>query len=118
MNKKVIGALGLAIILFTASPGFASLASLAHKYIMRGQILEMNGNTAYLCIGSADGAKVGQVLNVFKFTKTSAFTPKTTIMYRRDEVGEIKITKIVDVHMAYAKVISGEASQNDVVELK
>ena len=39
-------------------------------------------------------------------------------MFKREEVGKVKILEIVDEHMANAKILSGEAKVNDIVELK
>lgn len=85
---------------------------------MRGQILEVNGDRAYLCIGSADGAQVGQDLTVYRFIKTGRLGPRTSVNYKREEIGEVKISEIVDEHMANAKIISGQVKEHDVVELK
>jgi hypothetical protein len=38
--------------------------------------------------------------------------------FNREVVGKVKIMEIVDEHMANAKVISGEAKVNDIVELE
>ena len=119
MNRKIIvGVLSLSLMLFVVSAGFAGLESLKHEYIMRGQILEVSEGTAYLCIGSADGAKVGQELTVYRFMKTGSPGPKTQVYFKREETGKVKITEIVDEHMANAKIISGQVKEHDVVELK
>jgi hypothetical protein len=117
-RKVIVGVLSLSLMLFVVSAGFASLESLHHEYIMRGQILEVNGDTAYLCIGSADGAQVGQELTVYRFIKTGSPGPETQVYYKREETGKVKITEIVHEHMANAKIISGQAKEHDVVELK
>jgi hypothetical protein len=116
MNRKVI--IGLLVLSFMFLAAVAESASFKHKYIMRGQILEVNGDTAYLCIGSADGAKVGQKLTVYRFVRTGSLGPHTSVRYNRQETGKVQITEIVDEHMANAKIISGEAREHDVVELK
>ncbi len=119
MNRKIIvGVLSLSLMLFVVSVAFAGLGSLKHKYLMRGQILEVNADTAYLCIGSADGAEVGQELTVYRFIRTGSPGPRSSVSYKREETGKVKITEIVDEHMANAKIISGKARQHDVVELK
>lgn len=100
-----------------ALAGCATLGSIRHEYIMRGQILETNGDMVYLCVGSADGASPGQVLTVYKFVKTGSLGPKSGAKYERVETGKVRITEIVDEHMANAKIISGEARENYVVEL-
>ncbi len=63
MNPKPLVSVFLAVLLFSAA-GCATMESAGHKYIMRGQVLEVAGDEAYLCIGSEDGARVGQELAV------------------------------------------------------
>jgi hypothetical protein len=101
-----------------ALAGCASLGSVGHKYIMRGQILEAAGTDVYLCIGSKDGAKVGQEFAVYRFVREISPNPKLPPRFRKEEKGTVKITEIVDEHYAKAKVVAGEAKVNDVVELK
>ena len=94
--------------------GCASMQAARHNYIMRGSILEVTDDTAYLCIGSADGAQVGQEFTVYKFHRVSS---QRTGGYERINTGRVRITEIVDEHMANAKIISGEAKVNYIVEL-
>ncbi len=89
-----------------------SCATLYHEWIMRGSIIEASDSEIYLCIGSKDGASVGQELNVYKIVRL-AERP----LFRREPVGKVKITEIVDEHFAKATVISGKAEKNDIVEL-
>jgi hypothetical protein len=108
----ILGAvLSISII---ALAGCASLDSINHKYIMRGQILEAEGTDVYLCIGSKDGAEVGQEFAVYRFVKSGRRYPSVI----KEEKGTVKITEIVDEHYAKAKVLAGEPKVNDVVELK
>ncbi len=107
--------LGAALAIFViAVTGCASFGSISHKYIMRGQILEAEGSDVYLCIGSADGAQVGQEFSVYRFVKSGRRYPSVL----KQEKGTVKIIEIVDEHYAKAKVLTGEAKVNDVVELK
>ncbi|SPJ15894.1 conserved hypothetical protein [Syntrophobacter sp. SbD2] len=96
------------------------LESAGHKYIMRGQILDVTGDTVYLCIGSSEGAKVGQEFAVVKFVKVPNPNPAKSPAphFKREETGVVKITEIVDEHMALAKIVSGAAKVNYMVELK
>jgi hypothetical protein len=113
--KSIISA--LVLVLFVVSTSFAG--SVYHKYIMRGTVLESIDGKIYLCVGTSDGAKAGQELTVVRFLKTGA-TPglKEQPRFERKEVGKVKILEIVDEHMANAKILSGEAKVNDIVELK
>lgn len=97
--------------------GCASMGTAYHKYVMRGQILEVTGDEVYLCIGSRDGARVGDELEVVKFSSAGG-NPKAGPMFRRDKTGMVRITAIVDEHYARATIISGRAGANSVVELE
>ena len=98
------------IILLTSC---ATMGKAYHKYLMKGSIIETYDSDIYLCIGSNDGAEVGQELNVYKIRTIS----KARSTFQREHAGKVKITEIVDEHFAKAKVISGKAEKNDVVEL-
>ena len=91
-----------------------------HKLLMKGQILDVIDNSAYLCIGSKDGAEVGDQFTVYKFTRTG--NPNLEYAghpyYKRDVVGKIKIIEIFDEHMAKANILSGEVKPNYFVELE
>ena len=84
-----------------------------HGLLMKGSIIETSDSEVYLCIGSKDGASVGQELDVYKIITTK---PKATL-FRRVHTGKVKINEIVDEHFAKAMVISGKAEKNDIVEL-
>ncbi len=115
MRKRTIENLLLAILLITAA-GCAALETSEHKYYMRGQVLEVRDGTAFLCIGSEEGAKIGQVFTVHRYVNVE---PRRQAQphYRIDFVGMVKITEI-ESHMASAKIIDGDIQANDVVELK
>lgn len=108
----------LVAVLYLMVAGCATLETAEHKYIMRGQVLEVAGNEAYLCIGSKDGAQVGQEYTVYRFVKAPNPNTKSPVAYfRREEIGKLKIMEIVDEHMATAKTITGKIQAYDVVEL-
>ena len=111
--KSIIYA--LVLVLLVVSTSFA--ASFYHKYLMRGTVLEATDGKIYLCVGTSDGAKAGQELTVVRFVKMES-EPHGTPSFNREVVGKIKIMEIVDEHMANAKIISGEAKVNDIVELE
>ena len=109
----------LCSMLLIAVAGCAGLETAQHKYLMRGTILDVAGDMVYLCIGSADGAKVGQQLAVHRFEKmTVVGQGKPSGGFERLDIGEVKITEVVDVHYARAKVLKGKLQVNDVVELR
>ncbi len=98
------------IILLTSC---ATMGKAYHKYLMKGSIIETYDSEIYLCIGTKDGAEVGQELDVYKIRTIS----KARSTFQRVHAGKVKITEIVDEHFAKAKVISGKAEKNDIVEL-
>jgi hypothetical protein len=115
MTKALVNA--LLVILFIVAAGCATLGSAGHKYIMKGQILEVADSGAYLCIGSAEGAKVGQEYAVYRNIKMQHSGFKQQTIYRRKLIGAVKITEIVDEHYAKAIVLKGDVGINDVAEL-
>lgn len=90
--------------------------SIRHTVFMRGQILEVQDSTIVVCIGEADGASVGQELDVVHHSRVRT-GPKGVGRYKREVIGKVRIDTIVDEHYAEATVISGKAGQNDSIEL-
>lgn len=98
------------VILLTSC---ATMGKAYHKYLMKGSVIETYDSDIYLCIGTRDGAEVGQELDVYKIRTIS----KARSTFQRELSGKVKITEIVDEHFAKARVISGKAEKNDIVEL-
>ena len=95
--------------------GSAAAQGIKHTWLMRGTVVEMANGVATLCIGRADGAAPGQVLDVIRITpapgdKTSGF--------RRNLIGKVRIEAIVDDHFARARVFTGQVGKHDLVELR
>lgn len=86
---------------------------------MRGQILDASNGEVYLCIGTKDGASVGQVVDVYKFVKGNALPhgDKSGFVFVKEKTGTVKIIEVTD-HYAKAAVISGTAKENSLVELE
>lgn len=100
--------MSLIIVALSIITSCASLETARQNNVIRGQILECTGNDAYLCVGSMDGAEVGQEYTVYKFLKTQH--PKTMEPnFTREKTGTVIITEIVDEHCAKAKIQTGEA---------
>jgi len=115
-KKNVIS--GLMVILLLVVSGCATLQTAGHKYVMRGQVLDVTNDVAYLCVGGKEGAQVGQELTVYRFERVPSPNPKSAVPYfKRQETGKVKIAEIVDEHMATAGILSGSVKVNDVVEL-
>ena len=103
-------------ILFIAAAGCATMETVGHKYFMKGQILDVSDGQAYLCIGSAEGAKAGQEFLVYRHVRVPS-TAKAPPSFKREKVGSVKITQVVDEHFAMANILSGDIKVNDVAEL-
>ena len=88
-----------------------------HKAIMRGQVVGVEANEVVLCIGSKDGAQVGQTLEVYRVVNESR-TSERGDLFKKNYIGEVVIGSIVDDHFARASVNSGDVKKHDVVELK
>ncbi|MEQ9363281.1 MAG: hypothetical protein RIF32_03505 [Leptospirales bacterium] len=117
LNKwKLAPMLAAFLILAAASAvGCAGSQKAYHGGIMRGTVLEASEkDKVYLCIGSRDGAQVGQELNVYRFKQT----PAAKTRWKRERSGRVKITEIVDEHFARAVVVNGSIKTNEVAELE
>jgi len=114
MHRKIRFSSAVPLILVTSLLFLMfSCATVYHSFIMKGSIIKASGSEVYLCIGSKDGASVGQELDVYEIIETKP----TPTPFRRVIVGRVKITEIVDEHFAKATVIAGKADKNDIVEL-
>ncbi|MRS06031.1 hypothetical protein EG832_22860, partial [bacterium] len=65
-----------------------------HGAVMKGSIVSVADEGVYLCIGSKDGATVGQELDVYSVTAVG--NPKSANYLRREKVGKVRIARIVD----------------------
>lgn len=116
IRRAFVAALVLAAAPLTiASP--ASATGIGHTMFMRGSIVSMSGDVATICVGKADGATPGQVLNVVQ-VKMVPGGAKGAPTPQRTNVGTVHIDAIIDDHFATATVVSGKAATNDIVELK
>lgn len=114
MKKSILGALaGLAMI---AATGPTLAQGIGHSFFMRGSIVDTGSNGTVVCLGKADGAEVGQTLDVYR-VKTLPGPGKGAPAYRRDLVGHVRIDHIFDDHFAHVSVADGMPAKHDVVEL-
>ena len=111
--KNAVSLILATFVIFLMSSCATMGQKVYHGFIMKGSIIEASGSDVYLCIGSKDGATVGQELDVYKILQRRS---KATV-FRREHTGKVKITEIIDEHFARATVISGKAEKNDIVEL-
>lgn len=115
--KRTAIAKAFVAIVFIMLAGCATMETLGHKYVMKGQILDVSSNEVTLCIGSADGAKTGQEFPVYRYTKQNIGGKSAPPSYKRETVGSVMITQVVDEHYARAVIIKGDMKVNDVAEL-
>ena len=111
--KSAVSLILATFVIFLMSSCATMGQKVYHGFVMKGSIIETSDSDVYLCIGSRDGAAVGQELDVYKILQTK---PQPTF-FRREYTGKVRITEIVDEHFAKATVISGKAEKNDIVEL-
>ncbi|TAJ71764.1 MAG: hypothetical protein EPO51_11605 [Phenylobacterium sp.] len=114
------GATAGVLVLFALMPGLNSAAATEvwHRYIMRGQVVEMQGEVVILCVGRAEGARPGQVLTVVRFIGAPGAVNGRPPIPRRDNVGAVRIDRVIDEHFAEATLVHGQARPFDLVELK
>lgn len=120
MSKIMKNAFAAVLMLVAAPlaiPTAAGATGIGHTMFMRGSIVSMSGDVATICVGKADGAAPGQVLNVVRVKMVSG-GPKGALVPQRTTVGTVHIDAIIDDHFATATVASGKAATNDIVELK
>jgi hypothetical protein len=111
-NGMVVSTMLLILLL---AMGCATMETAKHQYFMRGQVLEVRDGTAYLCLGTEQGAQVGQVFAVKRYVRIGLQRGGQP-QYKVDSVGTVRITE-VESHMANASIVSGDVRANDIVEL-
>lgn len=118
-DRRWIVVLALAFGLALAMPGVSSASEggFRHSVLMRGQVLETQAESLVVCVGRADGAQVGQVLDVVRHVRRVRRSRMGGTRYRREAVGQVRIVELFDSHYAVAEVISGSPKDNDTVEL-
>ena len=105
--KKTYGRL---LLLLLASLLVFSCATY-REYTMRGSIVKSTGDDVYVCIGTKDGAASGQEFNVYKIVHD----PRSWTDLAKEYTGKVTITEAQE-HFSKAKVVSGTADVNSVVE--
>jgi hypothetical protein len=87
-----------------------------HANIMKGSIIEMQDSKIFICIGSRDGAKVGQELDVYN-VGAKPMMYNEPLGFKREHTGKIRIVEILDEHFARATLVFGKAERGYIVEL-
>ena len=107
----------LVMLLALAGSANAAESGFKHEVLMRGQILEADANSLVVCVGTRDGAEVGQVLDVIRHTRVLHQHKSPGSRFKRETVGSVRIASLFDEHYATAEMVDGEAKVNDTVEL-
>ncbi|WP_371422561.1 hypothetical protein [Tardiphaga sp.] len=117
IKKSVMIALA-GMSLFGAAP--VSAQGIGHSFFMRGSIVESSANSTVVCIGKADGAEVGQTLEVYRVvnhpgpaSSKGAGTP-----FHRQRIGKVTIDHVYDDHFAHVTITEGRPAKYDIVELQ
>ncbi len=117
--RRLSRTFGIALLLGSvAMSGCATNSPARHEYIMRGQVLSIDGASVEICVGERDGAEVGQVLDVVRHTKRNQSPKASGPDYKREEIGKVRITSLFDEHYANATVVDGQPVVSDTVELQ
>lgn len=114
MNYKHVRILGISVLLVLLSA--CANSGFYHKNMMRGQVVKADNNSAVICIGKNDGAKLGQVLSAFRINTVTEVDEGGEV-FVKTPVGRIKIVSIIDEHFANATVVDGDVERYDIVEL-
>lgn len=115
LKKKITIALaGLATL--GAAPTFAQ--GIGHSFFMRGTIVGQDTNGTVVCIGKADGAEVGQTLEVYRVVYHPGPSKGQGPTYHRQAVGHVTVDHIYDDHFAHVTVKDGAPAKHDIVELR
>ncbi|MGE4304994.1 hypothetical protein SAMN02927924_03794 [Sphingobium faniae] len=118
MIKKSIMVALAGIAMFGASPLLAQ--GIGHTLFMRGMIVDTDKDGTVVCIGKADGAEVGQTLEVYRVVQHPgpASSKGNATPFHRQRVGEVRIDHVYDDHFARVSVTQGRPAKNDIVELR
>ena len=115
--RKSISLALAGIALAGAVPALAT--GIGHTFFMRGSIVGKDTTGTIVCVGKADGATVGQVLDVYRMkTLPGSGFKGTGPAYRRDLIGHVRVDHIFDDHFAHVSVADGTPAVHDIVELR
>lgn len=117
MIKKSLMAALAGISMLAAVPAMAQ--GIGHTFFMRGSIVDTGDTGTVVCIGKADGAEVGQTLEVYRVVRhPGPVASKGNVApFHRQRVGQVTIDHIYDDHFAHVSVTEGSPAKNDIVEL-
>jgi hypothetical protein len=116
MFKKSLMIALAGISMLGASPVVAQ--GIGHTFFMRGSIVGADTAGTIVCIGRADGAEVGQSLEVYRMVPVPGPNKGAGSPFRRQLIGHVQIDHIYDEHFAHVTIQDGRPKKNDVVELR
>lgn len=115
--RKPISLALAGIALAFAVPALAT--GIGHAFFMRGSIVGKDTTGTIVCVGKADGATIGQVLDVYRAkTLPGSGNVRVGSSYRRDLIGHVRVDHIFDEHFAHVSVADGTPAVHDIVELR
>lgn len=116
MFKKSMMAAVVGLSMLGATPVMSQ--GIGHTWFMRGSIVRIDSTGTVVCIGKADGAEVGQTLEVYRLVVHPGPNKGSGPTYHRQDVGEVRIDHVFDDHFAHVTVTKGRPARNDIVELQ
>lgn len=97
----------------------AAAAGIGHTLFMRGSIVAEQTEGKVVCIGSEDGATVGQVLDVYRVVQHPGPSGKGAgPTFHRQPAGHVRVDHVYDAHFAHVSVVDGAPAVHDIVELR
>jgi uncharacterized RmlC-like cupin family protein len=115
MGNNSVGLLMMLMAVLMIST-YATAQTGLHSSTMKGSIIALEDSNVYICIGSRDGAKVGQELDVYNIG-AKPMVYKGSPSFERKHTGKIRIIEVLDEHFARAILVSGKAEIAYIVEL-
>lgn len=88
-----------------------------HEFVMKGSVIDVAEEGIYFCIGTPDGAKVGEEYDAIHVSRDISGHPRSAPRFKHVKVGRVRVEEIVDVHYAKAKVIAGKVEKGDLIAL-
>ena len=114
--KTKIGLVIASLAMLAAAP--ASAAGVGHSWFMRGSIVAEDATGKVVCIGSDDGATVGQILDAYRVVQNPGPYKGPGPNVRRERSGHVRIDHVFDAHFAHVSVVDGAPAVHDIVELR
>ena len=106
----------MVIAVFSLVVSGCANSDFSHNYLMKGQVISVDDNNIYVCVGLDDGAKVGQILETYRFVMNDD-NDEGADFFLKQETGQIRIEELVDKHFAKVSVLEGEVKKHDMVLL-